>query len=61
MPNSAKCPECGAKVIVDEDLEEGSIVVCEECGAVLIVTSVNPIRLEKRRETDEEGIEEDIF
>ncbi|KPJ69381.1 MAG: hypothetical protein AMJ45_00455 [Syntrophobacter sp. DG_60] len=59
MPKSAKCPECGAKVTIDEYIEEGEMVFCEECGVGLKVTSLRPIRLEvEEEEKTNEGIED---
>ena len=53
MPKSRKCPECGAMIIIDESIEEGEMVFCEECGVGLRVISLRPIRLELKEEIDE--------
>ena len=39
----ASCPECEADVPVDNDLETGEIILCEECGAELEVISEDPL------------------
>lgn len=48
------CPECGALVNVDDDVVEGEILECEECGAELEVISVNPLELELAPEEEED-------
>lgn len=41
------CPKCDAPIDVEEeDLDEGDILSCDECGAALTVASVNPVELE---------------
>lgn len=40
------CPECDNPIVVDVDeVEEGEIVQCDECGADLEVVSVDPLEL----------------
>jgi alpha-aminoadipate/glutamate carrier protein LysW len=40
------CPKCDAPIDVEEeDLDEGDLLSCDECGASLSVTSVNPVDL----------------
>jgi alpha-aminoadipate/glutamate carrier protein LysW len=51
------CPKCDAAIDVEEEeLDEGDVLSCDECGASLTVTSVNPVELESE---DAEGEEED--
>ena len=53
------CPNCDAVVDVDEDeLDEGDTLTCEECGADLAISSVDPIEVELL-DDDEEEEEED--
>ena len=41
------CPNCDAVIDVDEDdLDEGQTLTCEECGADLSVTGLDPLELE---------------
>lgn len=42
---SAHCPECDAEIQLD-DVMEGEIVVCPDCGVDLEVTSLAPLTLE---------------
>lgn len=52
------CPKCDAVIDVDEeDLDEGDILSCDECGAALTVASVNPVELE----TEDEKTKDDDF
>jgi alpha-aminoadipate/glutamate carrier protein LysW len=42
---TAKCPECDAELELN-DVMEGEIVVCSDCGVDLEVVSLNPLTLE---------------
>lgn len=54
------CPECEALVDVDEDeVEEGEVVSCPECGVDLEVISTNPLELNLLEDEDEEEEEEE--
>jgi alpha-aminoadipate/glutamate carrier protein LysW len=49
------CPKCDALIDVEEeDLDEGDLLSCDECGASLAVTSVNPVELQLEDEEDED-------
>lgn len=53
------CPTCDAVMDIDEDeLDEGDSLSCDECGANLSVTSLDPLELESLDE-EEEDEEED--
>jgi alpha-aminoadipate/glutamate carrier protein LysW len=55
------CPKCDAVIDVDEDeLDEGDTLHCEECGADLSVTGLEPLELEPVDDEDEEEEEEDF-
>jgi alpha-aminoadipate/glutamate carrier protein LysW len=48
------CPKCDAPIDVEEEeLDEGDVLSCDECGASLTVASVNPVELESEDEEDE--------
>ena len=58
------CPECGGPVAVDdeEEIDVGDVLECEECGALLKVTGVNPTEIkveEEDAEADEDFFDED--
>ena len=56
----ATCPACEGSFFLDEEeLEEGDVVSCDECGRELEVVSVNPLELEAVEEEEEEDEEED--
>jgi alpha-aminoadipate carrier protein LysW len=44
-PMTANCPECDAELTLN-DVIEGEIVVCSDCGVDLEVTSLQPLTLE---------------
>ncbi len=53
------CPKCdGAIDVEEEELDEGDILSCDECGAALKVASLHPVELEPEKEN--EAIEEDL-
>ena len=54
------CPLCDAVIDVEEEeLDEGDPLICEECGANLNVTSVDPLEIESVDEEDEDEEDED--
>ncbi|MCC6585602.1 MAG: hypothetical protein IT168_02685 [Bryobacterales bacterium] len=56
------CPMCDSAIDVEEDeLDEGDVLSCDECGASLSVVSLNPLELEAEDEEDFEDEEEDDF
>ncbi|OFV98523.1 MAG: hypothetical protein A3H28_09175 [Acidobacteria bacterium RIFCSPLOWO2_02_FULL_61_28] len=61
----AHCPECETLVdVVVDEVEEGEIVTCPECGVDLEVVNTNPIELdlaedEELEEDEEEELDED--
>jgi alpha-aminoadipate/glutamate carrier protein LysW len=56
------CPECESNLDFEEDeVDEGEIVSCPECGTDFEVVTVNPLELkpvEEEEEADEEEQEE---
>jgi len=42
----AECPECAAEIQLSDDVEEGEIIICAECGVELEVVSLDPVVLE---------------
>jgi alpha-aminoadipate/glutamate carrier protein LysW len=57
------CPECETDLDLEEDeVEEGDVVSCSECGSDFEVVTVNPLELNKVSDEDdeeEEGEEEE--
>jgi alpha-aminoadipate carrier protein LysW len=57
-----KCPVCDGAIDVDEeDVDEGDTLSCDECGADLRVTGVDPVELESAEELDEDEDEDDLL
>lgn len=56
------CPECESNLDIDEDeIEEGEIVSCTECGTDFEVVTVSPLELKSVEEAEyEEDDEEEI-
>ena len=42
----AHCPECDAVIDVEDDVEEGALMDCPDCGAELEVVNTNPVELD---------------
>lgn len=55
----AVCPECEAEIHVDEDLDKGDSVRCEECDAKLEVVGLDPIELDLAVDDKEEDVDEE--
>jgi lysine biosynthesis protein LysW len=56
----AHCPECEALLDVEEDdVEEGDIINCAECGLELEIVNQSPLEVERveEEESDEDGDE----
>ncbi len=55
------CPKCDAVIDVEEEeLDEGDVLSCDECGASLTVSGVNPVELESEDEKAEKDEEFDF-
>ncbi|MGA2991148.1 MAG: hypothetical protein ABSD88_11800 [Candidatus Korobacteraceae bacterium] len=53
------CPECETDLDIEEDeLDEGEIVSCIECGTDFEVVATNPLELNKVSEEEEDEDED---
>lgn len=41
----ALCPECEATIDIEDDVDEGQLLDCPECGVELEVVATNPVEL----------------
>ncbi len=54
------CPECDTNLDLDpEELDEGEIVSCPECGSDFEVVTTNPLELNRVAEEEDEEEESD--
>ena len=54
------CPECESDMDIEEDeVDEGEIVSCPECGREFEVITTNPMELNPVEEEEEEDEEEE--
>jgi alpha-aminoadipate carrier protein LysW len=54
------CPSCDAVIDVDqEDLDEGEVLTCDECGSTLNVVGLDPLELEVEGDVDEDEDEDE--
>jgi alpha-aminoadipate carrier protein LysW len=52
------CPECENELDIElDEVEEGDVVACEECGTEYEVVGVEPLELARVREKLEEDAE----
>lgn len=58
MPLAA-CPECEAEIHVDEDVDKGERLHCEECDSTLEVVGLDPIELDLAQDNEEDDYKED--
>jgi alpha-aminoadipate carrier protein LysW len=50
----ATCPECAAEIEMNEDVMEGEIIDCPDCGVELEIISIDPLTLELAPEEEED-------
>jgi alpha-aminoadipate carrier protein LysW len=54
---SVVCPECDHPLDIDtEEVEEGDVITCEECGTDIEIVSADPLELAP---VDEEGYDDE--
>lgn len=54
------CPECESDLDIEEDeIDEGEVVSCTECGTDFEVITVNPLELRAVEDEDEEEDDEE--
>lgn len=46
MAKQAECVECGAQIELADNVMQGEIVTCGDCGTELEVVSVDPLTLD---------------
>jgi alpha-aminoadipate carrier protein LysW len=54
------CPKCKSEIDVEEEeLEEGELISCLECGGDFEVASVDPLKLTRVSDEEEEDEEDE--
>ena len=54
------CPECDSEIdLEEEDMDEGDVLSCDECGASLTVLGKNPLELEAADDYEETADDDD--
>jgi alpha-aminoadipate carrier protein LysW len=54
------CPECESELDIEEDeVDEGEIVSCTECGSDFEVVAVEPLELTKVEDDDDDEEDDD--
>lgn len=55
----AMCPECESALDFDEDeIDEGDVIVCDECGTEYEVVTTDPLEMTKVEDDYEDADEE---
>ena len=55
----ANCPECGTELHVDEDVDKGDSLHCEECDSILEVVGLDPIELDLAPEEEDDDYDDE--
>ena len=55
----ATCPECDTEIHVDEDVDKGENIFCEECETKLVVVGLDPIEVDVVTPGEEEEDDDD--
>jgi len=56
----AQCPDCEAFLDLEaDDVDEGEIIPCPECGVELEVVNTNPLEFDLVEDEDDEELDED--
>lgn len=54
------CPECETDLdIAEDEVDEGDVVSCAECGSDFEVVTINPLELNRLEEEEDEEDEEE--
>jgi alpha-aminoadipate/glutamate carrier protein LysW len=54
------CPECDTDLDIEvDDIEEGDVVSCAECGSDFEVITANPLELKKVDDEEEDDEDDD--
>lgn len=48
------CPECHAELDKSDDLEQGEVIVCTDCGIDLEVVSLKPLKVQLAPKVEED-------
>ncbi|MBD3426282.1 MAG: hypothetical protein GF409_03505 [Candidatus Omnitrophica bacterium] len=43
--NVSKCPGCGKRIAIDEEVDIDDMVICPECETELVVVEMEPVKL----------------
>lgn len=54
MPKACKCPKCDADLELEDNVEVGEIITCDECSAELEVKNIDPLELDDAPEVQED-------
>ncbi|MBN1156500.1 lysine biosynthesis protein LysW [Candidatus Woesearchaeota archaeon] len=49
-----ECEMCGFEITVEKNAAVGELVACGQCGQEFEITGVNPLKLSKAPETEED-------
>ena len=49
-----ECPICAAEITLADDAMAGEILVCDDCGAELELTSLDPVALTEAPSAEED-------
>lgn len=50
---TSRCPVCHSDVIAEDELYEGDLVNCANCGTELEIIALHPVQLREMKEEEE--------
>ena len=54
MSKKSECPVCGGEVLLADDVLQGELLECGECGTELEVVSVSPLEIQEAPQAEED-------
>jgi alpha-aminoadipate carrier protein LysW len=57
----AVCPECEAEIHVDEEVDKGDLLDCEECDVRLEVVGLDPVELDLAPDEEDDYDEDEDY
>jgi alpha-aminoadipate carrier protein LysW len=50
----AECPVCAGEIKLADDAMAGEVIVCDDCGAELEITGLDPVKLDEAPSAEED-------
>jgi alpha-aminoadipate carrier protein LysW len=50
---TSRCPDCYSDIVVEDEVYEGDLVNCANCGAELEIISLHPVQVRELKEEED--------